>query len=233
MGIYEVTVTYPREGRVVPDQSTQPLTLNGLASILASFIGPPVQLYFADRIRRFSATIWIPALCWALSLACFVLTLMVGIGAVIVETLIEWRERWYTVYGAALIIGAATDLLIATYLCLHLLSHRNNAFKQTTKLIDYIIIWTICTGLVTSIIAFVTLLTFYLAFQSFVWSFFGTLVSRSFSVTLLASLHARQSFNALILERTPELSPAPVTNLTFSAHTIGGTRLSRMKTDAV
>lgn len=81
--------------------------------------------------------------CWALSVARFVFN-----GA---EVAMLWQSgRWAAVEGAqfkwqmttTLIVGAASDLLIAGFICAGLLRMRTG-FKRTDKLLDKLITFTI------------------------------------------------------------------------------------------
>ncbi|KAF7432558.1 hypothetical protein PC9H_004499 [Pleurotus ostreatus] len=124
-----------------------------LATILASNMsGCVVQLYFVERVRRFTKLLWIAIICWTLILYTFTGTLVIVVVAFksgLVEYTLHWR--WLTISG--LIVSAAVDIFVAVMMCWNLGRQRGSLFRQSATLVDKIIMMTITTGLMTSLVA--------------------------------------------------------------------------------
>ncbi|KAJ7736873.1 hypothetical protein B0H16DRAFT_1695259 [Mycena metata] len=128
------------------------------AVFISGVITACVQGFFALRIYHLSKSLFIPGVCWALSLVRMAgTTLICIVGGRMVNLhsfLIQWGWAALTIWS----VSAANDLLIAVTLAYLLYSQRADVHKRTAALVDKLIEWTIETGMVTSALGIVTLI---------------------------------------------------------------------------
>ncbi|KAJ7141651.1 hypothetical protein C8R46DRAFT_1135466 [Mycena filopes] len=155
-------------------------------------VGPVVQAFYAYRILRLSHNHVVPIICWLLSLFRFVNLLGIAIASFVVGDLIEFKARFSWLVVTSLAISAFTDVLITGTTCyfLRAQSESRHQFQRTKRMIDLMILWTIQTGLLTSITSVVMLICF-LSMDNLVWVAILFLVSRSFANSLLSTLNSR------------------------------------------
>ncbi|KAF9033565.1 hypothetical protein BJ165DRAFT_1410304 [Panaeolus papilionaceus] len=97
----------------------------------------------------------------------------------------------YTSFAAAV----AADCLIATSLCV-LLYQSRTGIKRTDSLLNTMMLFTINTGLLTSVCAIACLVTYAIWPQRFIFMGLYFALSKLYVNSLLASLNTRQSFRA-------------------------------------
>lgn len=162
------------------------------ASILFSaFIGPLVQAWFAYRVLKLSRKLYIPLLCWFLSFLRCVATVAVGVEALLSTSVHEFERRFKWLLTFILAVGAAVDVIIAGSLCYFFRRLRATLFKRTVKVINQIMIWTVETGLLTSVAAVAMLVCFLLMQGNFIWIAIFTFLAKLFSNAFLVALNAR------------------------------------------
>ncbi|KAJ7155248.1 hypothetical protein C8R46DRAFT_1356472 [Mycena filopes] len=162
-----------------------------LSMILVAVIGPVVQAFYAYRIFKLAHRALIPMACWALSLVRFVNLLGIAIAAFATGNLPEFKARFSWLVISSLVLSAFTDILITGTTCYYLVqANRGQQYRKTKKMIDLMIVWTIQTGLLTSITSVLMLISF-LVMNNFIWVAILFLVSRSFANSLLSTLNSR------------------------------------------
>ncbi|KAL4265198.1 hypothetical protein AB1N83_002830 [Pleurotus pulmonarius] len=164
--------------------------------ILNSFTGPLVQAYYIFRIFRLSSSRAAPYLCWLATFASFAIQLATSIGLTQTKSVnVQWKLRWDSWYIASMALSAGIDLTITAILC-YLLYRRKDPDQTTRcgKLLDQLIVWTIQTGLITSIFACAGLVVFVAAWNSYSWIYLTGILSRLYPMTMLATLNARPMF---------------------------------------
>ncbi|KIM82189.1 hypothetical protein PILCRDRAFT_820556 [Piloderma croceum F 1598] len=159
--------------------------------LFSAFIGPIVQAWFANRVRKLSGKLYVPIICWFLSFLRLAATIAAGVEALLATSVITYVAQFRWLLTFILAVGAAVDVIIAAALCFHLKQHRATSFQRTIKLINQTMIWTIETGLVTSVTAVVMLICFLAMQHNFVWISIFTFLAKLFSNSLLAALNAR------------------------------------------
>ncbi|KAJ7155244.1 hypothetical protein C8R46DRAFT_1296632 [Mycena filopes] len=184
---YEKTITF--FGRE-PELFVLSTSFN-LSMVLVAVIGPVVQAFYAYRIFKLAHRALIPMACWALSLVRFVNLLGIAIAAFATGNLPEFEARFSWLVICSLVLSAFTDILITGTTCYYLAqANRGQQFRRTKKMIDLMIVWTIQTGLLTSITSVLMLICF-LVMNNFIWVAILFLVSRSFANSLLSTLNSR------------------------------------------
>ncbi|KZP10132.1 hypothetical protein FIBSPDRAFT_852030 [Athelia psychrophila] len=131
---------------------TEAPTSLGVGILCSAFIGPLVQAWFAYRVLKFSGSFYIPVLCWFLSAMRCASTISVAVEALQGGNVaaFEHTYRWLLIFILA--IGAAVDILIAASLCYYFRQHgkRSGVYAKT---MNQLMLWTIETGLLTSVTA--------------------------------------------------------------------------------
>ncbi|KDR74776.1 hypothetical protein GALMADRAFT_249667 [Galerina marginata CBS 339.88] len=174
---------------------------------LSGVIGTIVQVFFIERVRNVSGRIFIPTACWTLSMARFVLTIVMTRKAVTVNlTEFDRQLKWLCV--TVLALGAAVDFFVAVSLSYYLKARRINGFPVTSLMIDKITAWTIQTGVLTSLSGLCMLVLFVLIPENFIWLAIFMSLSRLFSNSLLASLNGRAVLREQFFFELQSWSPA-------------------------
>ncbi|KAF4617530.1 hypothetical protein D9613_006052 [Agrocybe pediades] len=97
---------------------------------------------------------------------------------------------WVTSTGLG--SAAASDVIIAISLCYYLTKSRTG-FARTDSLITTLIIYSLTTGLITSIIAFICVVTFAIMPTNYIWLGFFWLIGKCYVNSLLAALNSREA----------------------------------------
>ncbi|KAI0316362.1 hypothetical protein OF83DRAFT_1172972 [Amylostereum chailletii] len=161
--------------------------INGAMALL-------VQGFFVYRIFKLSSKNWFLTLpVAAMSVAEFgVICTYVGKAAHIVqfEESLKLKALSLTVNA----LTAATDVAIAFILCV-LLQKSRTGFRRSDTMITRLIIFTVNTGLLTSIDAICSLVTYAASPNTFIYICFFFALGRLYSNSLLATLNARRSLS--------------------------------------
>lgn len=104
-----------------------------------------MQTYYCMRVKRITESVAISLCCWVLAFARLVLNVIEvatlfrsGKWAVVQTFAIKWQMP------STQIVGAASDLLIAGFICAGLL-RRRTGFRSTDKLVDKLVAFSIGT----------------------------------------------------------------------------------------
>ncbi|KAK7030122.1 hypothetical protein R3P38DRAFT_3266922 [Favolaschia claudopus] len=197
-----------------------------VSACLASLVTFTVQIFFAYRIYTLSKSLYIPTLCWMLSLFRLIPSNVILFGGI--HDPGEILNRWSTLFNAIWVVSALNDILVAGTMVVLLRERQARVLERTSAVVDKLITWTIETGMVTSIcsiimvVVFLTLrttresylLTFisssclfpWLITVSVVWLAIWVVIPRLFSNSLLASLNSRASLRSALLPTHPSSS---------------------------
>jgi len=97
---------------------------------------------------------------------------------------------WVTSVGLG--SAAACDIIIAVSLCSYLTRSRTG-FKRTDSLITTLIVYSLTTGLVTSVIASAAVITFAIMPTNFIWMSFFWVLGKCYVNSFLAALNSRDA----------------------------------------
>jgi len=154
-------------------------------------IGLIVQCFFAHRVRKLSKNYFLTGAIVIFSCVHFSLGVFFTVqGFVLVDTSRFSKLIWVTSAGMG--SAAAADITIAVSLCYYLMQSRTG-FKRTDSLISTLMIYSLTTGLVTSFIAFIIVVTFAVMPDKYVWLGFFWLIGKCYVNSLLAALNSRDS----------------------------------------
>ncbi|KZP30493.1 hypothetical protein FIBSPDRAFT_1038163 [Athelia psychrophila] len=122
-------------------------------------------------------------------------------------------------------LAAAADILIALIMCT-VLQRSRTGFKNSDTMINSLILFTMNTGLLTSMCALAALLSLELAPNTFIYIAFFFNVGRLYTNSLLATLNARQAIRAgLNQTQTVSLSKLKNHNVDSNHQVVSGTTL--------
>ncbi|KAJ8080701.1 hypothetical protein PM082_017535 [Marasmius tenuissimus] len=126
--------------------------------------------------------------------------------------------RWYKlvwVTSAGIGSAAAADILIAVSLCYYLYKSKTGS-RRTDSLISTLMIYTLTTGVMTSVIDTIIVISFATMPQNFVWLALFWIVGRCYVNSFLAALNSRESLRERIAAREGSfihLSPVETGNV--------------------
>ncbi|KAF7365679.1 hypothetical protein MVEN_00441600 [Mycena venus] len=139
------------------------------AIFLSAVIGATVQGFFSFRIYRLSKHPCIPILCWIMSFMRVVLAAVISVGLLHEASVERYEVQWKWPLTALWTVSAINDLTITATLVAILVGERNPAHKRTAPIVDKLIVWTIETGMLTSVLSIVALACFVAMKDNFIW----------------------------------------------------------------
>jgi len=154
-----------------------------------------VQTFFAHRVYSLSTNLYLGILVQVLVLVQFgfgvatgvIVNMKLDVGVVLGEY--EWVPMSW------LVIQAIADIVIAT--CMYLvLRHQRTGFQKTDSMVDRMILYTISTGLITSVLSCIILGMFTKYGLNVSVLTVSLPLSGLYSVTMLANLHTRKTLRA-------------------------------------
>ncbi|KAJ7196413.1 hypothetical protein GGX14DRAFT_673314 [Mycena pura] len=133
-----------------------------LAAILfTGIICALVQGFFAFRIYALSKKLYVPCLCWILSVLRVVAVTAVLATGLRMVTMTSFEVHWGWLFVAFWSPAVANDLLVAVTQAFLLYRQRRNAHARTIPLVNKLIRWTIESGFVTCASIIITLILYY------------------------------------------------------------------------
>ncbi|KAA1476147.1 hypothetical protein DENSPDRAFT_843047 [Dentipellis sp. KUC8613] len=183
--LYRVTVTYYGDPTHLVESHW---TLN-VSSFFDGLIGGSVQAYFAFRVYRFSQNLPLLLLSWAVSLVQFsgaLATTIIGQHT----TLPFFAAHYEWIVTMTLSLCVFVDIINTVGLC-YFLWTRKSGLRSTNEIVEKLIIWTVETGLVTTVAALLMLITSRALPDTSVWICISVFYAKLYSNSLLASLNGR------------------------------------------
>ncbi|KAL0955567.1 hypothetical protein HGRIS_001808 [Hohenbuehelia grisea] len=196
-GFYIISILTPG-----PPKEVLSPTLTIAPLFLSSLNAPLTQAYFTYRLYRFSQKKWLAILLWMSSAILVVVVLLASTSMVLSSDREVWRQNWNGAYVSSMVLVAALDVIIAGCLCYYLYKSGRDqgtpTFRRTVKLVDGVILWTIQTGLLTSIVAVTAMTIFFADYNNCAWLVLNLVVTRLYPNTLVATMIARERFRRII-----------------------------------
>ncbi|KZP30961.1 hypothetical protein FIBSPDRAFT_945468 [Athelia psychrophila] len=158
------------------------------SGILASLVAASVQSFFAWRIHILSRK-------WPITIALWVGSVLIVAAAtatVICQSgnIIDVAENYVRLITVTQALVALVDVINTVTLCRYLRISKTG-FSSTNDAINHIFLWTIQTGLVTTIAAIASLVVSVLLPKTALWLSVALFQSKLYSNSLLASLNGR------------------------------------------
>ncbi|KAF8183575.1 hypothetical protein K438DRAFT_1839055 [Mycena galopus ATCC 62051] len=160
-----------------------------VTGIIAAF----VPGFFSFRIYRLSKKLAVPVITWIMAFLRLLGGIVLFIATLKMKSVEGYVTQWEWLLTFIWAVGSANDLTITATLVFLLHKQRDKAHKRTAVLVDKLILWTIETGLLTSITGLVELACFVTMKDNFIWIAFFAVVTRLYSNSLLA----RESLRAM------------------------------------
>lgn len=157
------------------------------------------QCFFARRVWVVTDKKLIPVICFIMASLRFVGSILLAAEAYKMVTLFKYEDQWEWLITFILVDGACVDVMVAFSLCYNLIEHRRSVTVslRTVRLLDQLIMWTIQTGLITSLAAVTMTICFLTMKDNYIWLGVYMFLARLFSNSLLASLNARSNLRKL------------------------------------
>ncbi|KIJ66091.1 hypothetical protein HYDPIDRAFT_39227 [Hydnomerulius pinastri MD-312] len=202
----------------------QSLAILPHTSALSVYFGAPiafgVQGFFCYRLYKLSSSMIIPIFCLVLGITRLVLALIMGIAAYTMKDLTSYERQYTPMLTALLAVSAICDLIITVGLCYQLKQRGGGITKHTTLLVNRLVVWTIETGLATSLTEVAELICFLTMPNNSAWMGIHSFASGIYLNSLLAALNRRSRLR----RATPEVHEFPTANFasgtTLSNHAI-------------
>ncbi|KAI0807244.1 hypothetical protein C8Q74DRAFT_1362770 [Fomes fomentarius] len=164
------------------------MLFNGITGFL-------VQGFFVHRIWKLSEKrLWLVLPVASMVLAELIASIMYMATAINYTSFAELAQ----VKGLSVsmnVFAAVGDVLIAAILCT-ILHQSRTSFSRSNTLINKLMVFAVNTGLLTSICACISLITFWALPNTFVYITFYFLIGRLYANSLMATLNARKSLQA-------------------------------------
>jgi len=184
---------------------------NGLTALL-------VQCFLAMRVYRLSnKSIIATAAVMSLVIGEFVLVVIYVAKAINLTTFVQLTEL-KPLSMSVNAVAAAGDVLIAAFLCT-LLQQSRTGFRKSDTMISKLILFSINTGLLTSVCAVMSLISITVWPNTFIYIAFYFCLGRLYCNSLLATLNARKSLRGDSRDENMSLSLQGIQKSTTSVGT--------------
>ncbi|KAF9512070.1 hypothetical protein BS47DRAFT_1103796 [Hydnum rufescens UP504] len=184
--------------RLASGDGTWGFTTFQISAVCASVT---VQTFFSYRVYSLSANLYLGAFVQVFVLVQFGFGVVTSVKANTVRKPVVAAEEIMWVAVSWLATQAIADIVISTCMCI-LLRRRRTGFQKTDSVINRMVLYTINTGLATSVLSCVVLV---LSVKH--WTYFsitlGMLLGAFYSVTMLTNLHTRTTLRARLDMPTP------------------------------
>lgn len=182
--------------------------LNGLIALI-------VECIFARRVFILSKNVLITTTIVLLSCFHFSLSIVFTLKSFRLGSMGEFQQLiWVTSAGNG--SSAVADILIAASLCFYLYKNRTG-YRKTNSLITTLIVYSLATGLVSSLIRVVIVITFATMPNNYIWLAFCWIGGKCYANSFLASLNCRGSLQKVA--ESPNISSPQLS--TFEAASAG------------
>ncbi|KAF8194404.1 hypothetical protein K438DRAFT_1934601 [Mycena galopus ATCC 62051] len=176
-----------------------------VATFLSGIIGGSVQGFFAFRVYRLSKKLLVPISCWVMSALRVVMATVICVTLLRATSLVTYEVQWKWALTTLWSVSIVHDLTVTATLVAILMGERDNAYKRTAALVDRLILYTIETGMLTSMSSIAALACFVAMPANFIWTTLFALNARVLTVivpkvmsnSLLASLNSRTTLRAM------------------------------------
>lgn len=190
--LYGLTVTNYGNSSAINDT---PWSL-AAALPLTSLLGSIVQVFFANRVRVLSGRLIIPIIAWCGAVLRIGFGITLGVVFINSHSIPNFFANFQWLVTTQFVLSAAVDVLNTVSLCFYLLRRRTD-FKSTQRMVDKLVMYTIETGLITSMcavaIVILSLVIPHTMVDIAIFMFYPKLFSNSFFTALNARTALRQT----------------------------------------
>ncbi|KAJ7062057.1 hypothetical protein C8F01DRAFT_1136296 [Mycena amicta] len=167
--------------------------------ILGAIIDHCVQAFFVFRIFRATRALYLCTFLWTMVAVLQALSLYLAVESLRTDSIaVSTSDPKYHPFLLSLFFGDATmDLVNAAVLCFHLRKQRQFAFsRSTTAIVDRLVVYTLQTGLATSVVAFAAAISIVVAPHEYLWTTFFLAMPCTFMNALLANINNRNNLTS-------------------------------------
>ncbi|KAH7915884.1 hypothetical protein BJ138DRAFT_1140664 [Hygrophoropsis aurantiaca] len=168
-------------------------------TIIVSYGG---QLFFIFRLLRLSGNKLLPLLCLSLSILFAACGIVISVNAFRMASAVQFVDSQFVVITLDFVAAAACDVATTLGLIYHLRRLRKTEFPNSSPVIDTLILWTMETGLTTSLCTILAALCFVLMRDNFVWMGVYEVLASVRANALLAALNSRSTIRSKIAVAT-------------------------------
>ncbi|KAJ7632927.1 hypothetical protein FB45DRAFT_518619 [Roridomyces roridus] len=170
----------------------------GASFFFGSAVGPLVEAFYVSRLLRFSGKIYPALLGWLLAFARFGGWVFLSAHVIVMESVAQFVHDFGWLFAALLGMSAVVDLVISAWIAYFLACRRSQSAAQgegesARQLLNRVILWTLQTGVITSLSFLGTLICYLLLGQYMIWLAVLAILTKVSSNCFLASLNARAS----------------------------------------
>ncbi|KAI6146170.1 hypothetical protein BKA82DRAFT_297984 [Pisolithus tinctorius] len=182
---------------VMTDYAQRPqILVVAITAIISTVFGGPIafctQAFFVFRLYTFSHKKALPIFCSFLVITQFIFTLMVSISTVVARKLLLQSWHWFII--SALFVAVCADTAIAVSMSYYLKANEMG-FRRTSRVVDRMVLYIMATGIITSISALASAISFLVAPGVYIWLGSFIVGSGLYTNSLLAALNARAKFS--------------------------------------
>jgi len=172
------------------DVVSPPFTVNA-SVIWAGFVYCIVEAFFVYRLKVLSSNRYVlPVICWLACAARFVVTIIAG-ALSLTMPLIQFELQWNNLIHTPIILGVVLDNIIAVLLSYYLFNRAREGIERTRWLARRLIVFSIETGIITSLVGIAALVSYTLVPHNGIWIGILFFHSKIYSNSLLLSLNRR------------------------------------------
>ncbi|KAJ7510199.1 hypothetical protein B0H11DRAFT_2269666 [Mycena galericulata] len=173
----------------------------GASFLLGSAVGPLVEAYYVSRLLRFSGKVYPAVVGWILAFMRFGGWVFLASHVIMMESVSQFVDNFGWLFAMLLGLSAVIDLTISAWIAYFLALRRSRSAAQSEsarsesarQLLDRVILWTLQTGVITSLAFLITLICYLLLGQYLIWLAVLAILTKVSSNCFLASLNARSS----------------------------------------
>ncbi|KAJ7045502.1 hypothetical protein C8F04DRAFT_1065010 [Mycena alexandri] len=170
----------------------------GTSFLLGSTVGPLVEAFYVSRLLRFSGKVYPALVGWFLAFLRFAGWVFLAVHVILMTSLSQFVDDFGWLFAMLLGLSAVIDLTISAWIA-YFLARRRSRTRGTVQnesarqLLDRVILWTLQTGVITSLSFLATLICYLILGQYLIWMAVLAILTKVSSNCFLASLNARAS----------------------------------------
>ncbi|KAK7038036.1 hypothetical protein R3P38DRAFT_534389 [Favolaschia claudopus] len=174
-----------------------PITI-GTSFLLGSAVGPLVEAFYVSRLLRFSGKKYPAVVGWMLAFLRFCGWVFLAVHVIRMKSLTQFVDDFGWLFAMLLGLSAVIDLTISAWIAYFLARQRSRTRdtvhnESARQLLDRVILWTLQTGVITSLSFLITLICYLILGQYLIWLAVLAVLTKVSSNCFLASLNARAS----------------------------------------
>ncbi|KAJ7940281.1 hypothetical protein B0H13DRAFT_4857 [Mycena leptocephala] len=146
----------------------------GMSFLLGTVVGPLVEAFYVTRLLRFSGKVYPAVVGWILALLRFGAWVFLAVHVILMNSIPEFVDDFGWLFAMLLGLSAVIDLTISAWIA-YFLARRRSRTRDTMQnesvrqLLDRVILWTLQTGVITSLSFLVTLICYLILGRYLIW----------------------------------------------------------------